>query len=153
MKYFVLLGAAALVLLSCTPFKNGQRNHSFENLVNQWVEGQIEDETGKVIPAALRRGGWVSFEVNEDKTVRFNGPKNCGFGSAKEGTWSADSDTGILTFEFSKEVGYMNNKDAAGDIEQVERYKIAKLTENELIMQEIGTESERMWAFLTRTEK
>jgi len=154
MKHLMILGALAFVLMSCLPFQKNQRSmENFDAIVNQWVEGQVEESTGKVTPAPLRRGGWVSVDINEDKSVSFNGAMNCGFGAAKLGTWNIDSRSAILTFVFDKEEGYMNSQDGDKAIDQQERYKIAKLTKDALIMVTLDQEEEKTWAFLPRAER
>ncbi len=147
----MILGALALILMSCLPFQKNQRSmENFDAIVNQWVEGQMEENTGNVIQAPVRRGGWASMDINEDKMVRFNGAMNCGFGTAKVGTWSIDSKSAVLTFVFDKEEGYVNNREGDKEISEHQRYKIAKLTQDALIIVSLDDEEETTWAFLPK---
>lgn len=117
-----------------------------DNVVDNWSEGQV-DEEGNVIRAEIRRGGVSRMSVNEDSTVVFSGPANCGFGQEQKGTWTYDKNERTITFHFTEHQGYMNNPNSVR-INEFKSYIIEKITSNELIMRPINSDNEKLLAFV-----
>jgi hypothetical protein len=145
MKYIL-----ALLLLTPTVLAFGQNSVDFDQLIKSWTEGKI-DQNGKVIQADINKGGWYQLNINSDKTVIFGDPFTCGFGHERYGKWTLNNVDTIVTFIFSKSVGYMNSP-GTENINEIEIYKISKLTEDELVLQRTVDGKQRTMPFV-KTKK
>src|SRR6185369_2452695 len=114
----------------------GQSKIEFGQLTNSWTQGQIDPE-GKIIKAKVNRGGWYHLNINTDATVVFSDPFTCGFGYRRDGKWTLNQLDSTVTFYFDRRAGYMNSP-GTSNINEIEIYKIEKLTADELLLKKIG---------------
>ncbi len=141
MKYLL-----TLFLFITTILAFGQSSVDFGQLINSWTQGKI-DKNGKVIQADINRGGWYQLNINSDTTVIFGAPFTCGFGHERHGKWTLNKMDTTATFTFSKSVGYMNSQGTT-NINEMEIYKIQKLTADELILTQTVDRKERIMPFV-----
>lgn len=130
MKYIITL---FFFVTSCHLF--GQQSVVYGDLIKVWTQAKI-DINGKVVQTEINRSGWCHLIMNADTTVIFEGPPNCGFGYQRLGKWKLNTVDSMITFSFSKKIGYVNVSDFTF-INESETYKINKLTQNELIISRI----------------
>lgn len=128
----------------------GQCCKSQKYLKNSWTQGKI-DANGKVVKADPSRGGWYSMTLNSDNTVLFSDPVNCGFGHEKSGKWYYNKKDKTVTFNFTKQVGYMN-KPGTTDINETVTYKIESISDNQLILKQVDQEKTLQF-ILTKNSK
>lgn len=142
MKHFFTF---LLVVTSVSAF--GQSTIDFNQLEGSWTEGKI-DTDGNVSRADINRGGWYSLNIHTDTTVVFCNPLECGFGHRRTGKWEINETDTTVTFYFTKKVGYMNAP-GTEDIEDIETFKIERLTSDALVLKKNG--QEKLMPFI-RTE-
>lgn len=141
MKYIL-----TLFLFSKAVFAFGQSSIDLEQLINNWTQGKI-DQNGTVVKADINRGGWYQLNINSDTTVIFEDPFTCGFGHKRDGKWQLNKLDKTATFTFFKSIGYMNSPGTV-NINEMEIYKIKKLTSDELILSRRVGESESIMPFI-----
>lgn len=145
MKYLL-----TLFLITATLLAFGQGSIDFQNFINSWTQGKIEPN-GKVIQADVNRGGWYELIINSDATVILRDPLACGFGHERQGKWIFNKIDTAIVFTFSKRIGYMNSP-GTDNINEMEIYKIEKLTMDELILTGMIAGEEKTMYFI-KTKK
>ena len=117
---------------------SGQTTIDYRQLNKSWTQGQINEE-GNVIRAEVNRGGWYQLDIQSDSTIIFSDPFSCGFGKSRTGKWTINKIDSTITFHFRKRIGSMNSP-GTYKINEVEIYKIEKMTADELILKKVGQE-------------
>ncbi len=119
---------------------------NYELLINSWTQGQI-DQNDKVIRVEINRGGLYQLNIKLDTTAIFSAPFSCGFGHERQGKWIVNKMDKTIIFTFTKKVGYLNSPGTT-NINEIEIYKIRKLTIDELILTQFVDGKERTMQFI-----
>jgi len=127
--YFkILLG------LFFVPFLTNGQNLNYDNIINNWNEGKIDNNN--VLPfSEPRRGGYYSLTLKNDSSIIFNYPLDYGVGYKLIGKWNGTDS--LLICKFKKKIKYLSNKET--EIFEIKKYRIIKLTPYNLILKDINT--------------
>lgn len=126
------------IAISHTTIVFSQSSEKFYEIKNSWTQGKLE-ENGSVVQADFNLGGWYRLIVNSNDSVEFKSPFSCGFGFIKYGKWYLNQEDSIITLNFTRKEGYMNNPEKE-NINETEVFQITKLSSNELVLSEKSTQ-------------
>jgi hypothetical protein len=125
----ILLGLFFVPILT-----NGQ-NLNYDNIINNWTEGRIENNNNVLPLSEPRRGGYYSLTLKNDSSIIFNYPLDCGVDYKLIGKWNTiDS---LLICKFERKITYISNKET--EISEIMKFRILKLTPNNLILKDLNT--------------
>ena len=141
MKY-----SLTLFLLTASIISFSQNKIDYKQITNNWIYGKI-DSTSQVITPFITRGGASFLFINADTTIIHKGQSNCGFGHKELGKWKINKKNSTITFKYTTSVGYRYNTTPV-EINNVEIYKIEKLSSNELILSQIIDGKKIIFPFL-----